>query len=79
MAVLDDAHDDGTETLTLRLSDAAGTPLAGAEGTGTIVNGDPVPRVWLAHVGKTVGAQVADAVSGRGLRPRVGLRGHSSL
>ena len=73
MAVLDDARDEGTETLTLRLSDAAGTPLAAAEGTGTIVNGDPVPRVWLAHVGKTVGAQIADTVGGRGLRPRVGL------
>ncbi len=36
MTVLDDAHDEGEETLTLRLSNASGSQVADGEATGTI-------------------------------------------
>ena len=38
VAVLDDAHDEGEETLTLRLSDPSGAHLADGEAAGTIEN-----------------------------------------
>ena len=63
--VLDDAHDEGEETLTVHLYDTEGAPLAGAVATGTIVNSDPIPKAWLAQFGKIVGAQIVDAVHGR--------------
>ena len=40
VAILDDTHEDGGETLTLRLSDASGASLDDAEATGTILNSD---------------------------------------
>ena len=39
--VLDDAHDEGTETMTLRLSNPRGARIADGEATGTIENSDP--------------------------------------
>ena len=65
VAVLDDAHDDGGETLTLTLSNASGARLRDAEATGTIENSDPIPKAWLARFGRTVAGQVVDAISGR--------------
>jgi len=38
--VLEDAHDEGGETLRLRLSNASGAAVSDAEGTGTIVEGE---------------------------------------
>ena len=70
VAVLDDAHDEGEETLVLRLSNASGAVLADAEGVGTIVNSDPVPKAWLARFGRTVTGQVLDAVQARLEAPR---------
>ena len=63
--VLDDAHNEGTETLTLTLSDPSPSTvkLADAEATGTITNDDPMPGAWLARFGRTVGSQVMEAVS----------------
>ena len=63
--VLHDAHGEGAETLTLRLSGAAGARLADAEATGTIVNADPKPREWMAHTGPTRAWHIADAVADR--------------
>ena len=65
VAVIDDAHDDGGETLTLTLSNASGARLRDAEATGTIENSDPIPKAWLARFGRTVAGQVVDAISGR--------------
>ena len=65
MPVLDDAHDEGEETLTLTLSNAAGLRLADATATGTIENTDPLPTAWLARFGRTVGTHVTDAISTR--------------
>ena len=65
VAVLDDAHDDGSETLTLTLSAPFGAELADGEATGTIVNSDPVPKAWLARFGRTVAGHVVDAIGER--------------
>ena len=75
VAVLDDAHDEGEETMTLVLSNATGAPIADAEGTGTIVNTDAIPKAWIARFGRTVTGQVLDAVEGRLAAPRqAGMR-----
>ena len=65
VAVLDDAHDEGPETLTLTLSNATGAHIEDATATGTIVNSDPLQQAWLARFGRTVGSQVMEAVSAR--------------
>ena len=63
--VLDDAHDEGEETLTLTLSNVLGARIADAEAVGTIANTDPMPQAWLARFGRTVGSQVVDALTAR--------------
>ena len=63
--VLNDAHDEGSETLTLTLSRPFGAELADATATGTIVNTDPIPKAWITRFGRTVGSQVVDAVTAR--------------
>jgi hypothetical protein len=68
--VLDDAHDEGEETMRLVLSGAAGAALADAEATGTIVNTDVIPGAWLARFGRTVTGQVLETVAERLAAPR---------
>ena len=63
--ILDDAHNEGSETLTLTLSNASGARIADGTATGTIVNSDPIPQAWLARFGRTVSGQVLDAVEAR--------------
>ena len=63
--VLDDAHDEGSETLTLTLSNPSGAYLADGSGVGTITNSDPMPKAWMVRFGRTVGSQVVDAITGR--------------
>ena len=63
--VLDDAHDEGEETLTLTLSNAVGARIADGEATGTIENTDPLQREWLARFGRTVAGQMIEALEGR--------------
>ena len=65
VTVLDDAHDEGEETLTLTLSNATGARIRDGEATGTIVNSDPIPQAWLARFGRTVADHVVDAVAER--------------
>ena len=65
VTVLDDAHDEGEETFTLRLSNAVGAELADAEATGTIANSDPMPRAWLGRFGRTAWEHTLDAVDQR--------------
>ena len=65
VTVLDDAHDDTEETLTLTLSNATGARIRDGEATGTIVNSDPIPQAWLARFGRTVADHVVDAVGER--------------
>ena len=68
--VLEDDHDEGSETLTLRLSNPQGAIIAKGEGIGTITNDDPIPEAWLARFGRTVTGQVLDAVEARLTAPR---------
>ena len=65
--VLDDTHDEGSETLTLTLSNPSpsAVKLADASATGTIVNSDAMPKAWTARFGRTVAEQVLDAVGNR--------------
>ena len=63
--VLEDAHDEGAETMALKLSHPFGARLEDAEATGTIVNSDPLPKAWLARFGRTVADHVIDAVGRR--------------
>ena len=68
--VLDDAHDEGEETFTLRLTAATGARIADGIATGTIENADHMPQAWLARFGRTVTDQVLDAVEARLAAPR---------
>ena len=65
--VLDDELDEGSETLTLTLSNPAPTrvKLADAEATGTISNTGAMPQAWIARFGRTVAEHVLDAVEAR--------------
>ena len=65
VAVLDDAHDEGTETLTLTLSNARGALLDDATATGRIINTDPMPAAWLARFGRTGATQVLGLLDAR--------------
>ena len=76
VGVLDDAHDEGEETLTLRLSNASGGLLTDGEATGTIENSDPLPRALLARFGRTAAVHVVEHVEERLEAPREpGFRG----
>ena len=63
--VLNDAHDEGSETLTLALSRPFGAELADGAATGTIVNTGPMPQAWITRFGRTVGLQAIEAIGDR--------------
>ena len=63
--VLDDGHDEGSETLTLTLANPSGAYLADGSATGTINNTDPMPLAWMVRFGRTVSSQVVDALGER--------------
>ena len=65
VAVIDDSHDEGSETLTLALGNASGARIADATAIGTIVNGDAMPVAWLTRFGRTAVDQVLAAVTDR--------------
>ena len=65
VTVLDDAHDEGEETLTLTLSNASGTRIADGTATGTIENSDPMPKAWMVRFRRTVGSHVVDALNAK--------------
>ena len=70
VAVLDDAHDEGEETLTLRLSNASGAHVADGEATGTIENADLMPAALLARFGRATAEQVVEHIEERMAAPR---------
>ena len=65
VVVLEDAHDEGEETMALTLSRPFGAEVSDGVATGTIVNTDALPRAWLGRFGRTVAGQVVDAVEAR--------------
>ena len=70
VAVLDDAHDEGEETLTLRLSNPSNGRLTDGEATGTIENTDLMPAALLARFGRATAEQVVDHIEERMAAPR---------
>ena len=74
--VLDDAHDEGEETVSFVLWMANGATIADGEATGTITNSDPIPQAWLSRFGRTAAEQAVDAVRSRMSEDRTpGFRG----
>ena len=65
VTVLDDAHDDGGETVTLTLSNPSGAYLADGTATGTIENRNPLPKALLARFGRTAAVHVVEQVQER--------------
>ena len=65
VTVHDDAHNEGSESMTLTLSNPSGGKLADATATGTINNTDPMPTAWMIRAGRVVGSQVVDGLTGR--------------
>ena len=64
--VFNDALDEGTETLTVALSNPTNATIDDDTATGTITDDDPsVEKAWLARFGRTAASQVMDAVSDR--------------
>ena len=82
--VVADDHDEGSETLTLTLSNPVGARIADGTATGTIENTGPIPKAWIARFGRTVADQVLDAVGermrgGSAASTRLTLGGHEVL
>ena len=65
VAVLEDSHDEGEETMALTLSHPFGARISDGAATGTIANTDAMPQAWLARFGRVVAGQVIDAVEAR--------------
>ena len=63
--VLDDAIDDGNETIMLTLSNASNARIADGTATGTIENSDPLQKAWIARFGRTVASEVVDGITDR--------------
>ena len=70
--VLDDAIDDGGETMTLTLSNASNARIADGTATGTIENSDPLQQAWIARFGRTVASEVVEGITDRLASPRSG-------
>ena len=78
VALLDDAHDEGSETFRLVLKKAEGAAIADGEATGTIENSDPLQKDWLARFGRAAAADAVAAVTSRLETPR-GAGSHLTL
>ena len=70
VAVLDDSHDEGEETLTLTLSNASGGRISDRNATGTIENQDALPRALIARFGRTAAVHIVNQVEERVNAPR---------
>ena len=64
VTVVQDSHNEGSETMTLTLSSPYGATVADGTATGTISNTGPIPQAWIARFGRTVAEQAIEA--GRG-------------
>ena len=70
VSLLDDTHDEGEETFTLRLSNASGAVITDGEATGTIENTDLMPAALLARFGRATAEQVIEHIEERMAAPR---------
>ena len=63
--VLDDAHDDDDETLTLTLSNPTNAVITDGTATGTIDNNDVMPRTLMARFGRATAGHIVDQIEER--------------
>ena len=63
--VLNDSHNEGSEEMTLTLSNPSGARIEDGAATGTIENTDPMPTAWMTRFGRTIGTHVVDALGAR--------------
>ena len=72
MPLLDDAIDEGKETMRLLLSNPQGAFLRGVhrKAKGVIVNDDPLQAMWLARFGRMVASDAVASVTARLETPR---------
>ncbi len=80
VALLDDSHDEGKETFTLRLSNPQGAYLRKMhrEAKGVVKNDDPLQAMWLARFGRMVASDAVASVTARLETPR-GAGSHVTL
>ena len=77
VAVVDDAHNEGQETMVLYLWKPVGVVIADAVAKGTIKNSDPMPRGLMGRFGRTAAVHVVERVEARMAAPRtVGVEAH---
>ena len=70
VGVIDDEHNEGSETFTLTLSNASSGDLTDASATGTITNHDALPKALVARFGRTAAVHIVDQVEERVNAPR---------
>ena len=70
VSVIDDEHNEGSETFTMTLSDASSGQITDATATGTITNHDAVPKALIARFGRTAAVRIVDQVEERVNAPR---------
>ena len=70
VGVIDDEHNEGSETFTLTLSNASSGDLTDASATGTITNHDAVPKALIARFGRTAAVHIVEQVEERVNAPR---------
>ena len=70
VGVIDDEHNEGSETFTLTLSNASRGDLTDASATGTITNHDALPKALIARFGRTAAVHIVEQVEERVNAPR---------
>ena len=70
VTVLDDEHNEGSETFTVTLSDASSGQITDATATGTITNHDALPKALIARFGRTAAVHIVEQVEERVNAPR---------
>ena len=70
VGVIDDEHNEGSETFTLTLSNASSGDLTDASATGTINNHDALPKALIARFGRTAAVHIVEQVEERVNAPR---------
>ena len=80
VALLDDSHDEGKETFSLRLSNPQGAYLRKMhrEAKGVVKNDDPLQAMWLSRFGRMVASDAVASVTARLETPR-GAGSHVTL
>ena len=70
VGVIDDEHNEGSETFTVTLSNASSGDLTDASATGTITNHDALPKALIARFGRTAAVHIVEQVEERVNAPR---------